>query len=124
MSSNSKIAKIDRREFLKNALLFSGAAIALTRGNWVNQAVACENPPADAADPEKAAAKTQKYAHKAADFKGTRKPTFAKDANCLNCNFFKPTKKGDAWGKCAMVGNKQVCKDGLCNMWAALPKKS
>ena len=108
---------MNRRDFLKNSMFFSGAALVLTRGKWVSEALACENPPTDAVDPNAGAAKTQKYAAKAADFKGVRKPTFTKDAHCANCNFFKPAKAGDAWGKCAMVGNKAVCKDGLCNMW-------
>lgn len=108
---------MNRREFLKNSLLFTGAALVASRGQLVSEALACSNPPADVATPEMPAVKAQKYAAAAADYNGPKKGKFPPKSTCLNCSFFKPAKTGDAWGKCAMVGNKSVCQDGLCNVW-------
>lgn len=74
---------------------------------------------ADASKPGPAA--VQKYSHFASDYKGLRKPNYTASSNCKNCNFFKPDKAGDAWGKCAMVGSKYVYEDGLCQIWSKKP---
>jgi len=111
----------NRRDFLKHAAwgLIGAAWIAQT--SWVTKAFAAafRTPaPADVAEPGKAGpALLQKYAHFASEFTGKRKPNFPANANCKNCSLFRTDKAGDAWGRCAMIGNKRVYEEGLCQAW-------
>jgi hypothetical protein len=114
----------NRREFLKTGFLTLAGAWIVTKLAWVSSAVASTfktPPPPKAADPLKGQSKTNKYVHFASEYKGIKKPTFAADANCANCNFFKPDKPGDNWGKCAMIGNLYAYTDGMCQMWQKKP---
>ncbi len=115
--------KLNRREFIASSFFGVVAATLIGKAAWMGQALAASfraPAPKDAADPTKPGpAKAMKYVHHVAEYKGPPKKAGAK---CLNCLQFKPAKAGEPWGKCAMVGNKQVYEDGMCQVWAANPK--
>jgi hypothetical protein len=117
--------KPSRREFLTTSFWAAIFAFFLNRVSWAADAVAGKfrsPPPANAADPTKPGpAMAQKYTHFAAQYAGPKKPTFTAESKCHTCNFFKPDKPSDAWGKCAMVGSKYVYEEGLCQAWSKKP---
>ena len=119
--------KMDRREFVKNTAIFVMFTWILNPFKWLGAAFAANfksPPPAGKtiADPTKGQSKNMKYVNFSAEYAGPKKDVFVKaKANCLNCNYFKPDKAGDAWGKCAMIANAYAYQDGLCQMWMKKP---
>ena len=121
--------KMDRREFVKNTALLAVLGWVLSPFRWMGSAYAGTfKTPAPAgknvADPSKGQAKNMHYVNFSSEF-DKKAPNYAKisgaKGNCTNCNYFKPDKAGDAWGKCAMVANAYVYQEGVCQMWMKKP---
>lgn len=60
-------------------------------------------------------------------YKAKKKELGKNVPQCVNCKHYKPNKKMEGWGKCAMVGatgkpGKWVRKNGWCKVWAVNKK--
>lgn len=138
--SNNKNGSISRREALMTTLAVAGTAVT-TQIFSSRKAFAAEPPkaaPAKAAEPAKAAGnipnaaaetdglgKALGYCQDAdkATACAPRKQGARKGQYCENCQFYTIT-KGQSYGPCQLLANKNVASKGWCNSYIKDPKKS
>ena len=95
-----------RRKFLLAASIMASGAV-------VGRSVLAQAARIEESDPQ---ATALGYVHSAAKVDKAKYPKFAAGQNCANCALYQG-KASDAWGGCAIFGNKQVNGKGWCGAW-------